>query len=366
MIELENSMRLLSAFAAVLTAAPLLALVSGARADDEPRVSGPFTHRNLSVYFVHGTSAPGPVPLTLQEALEADAVEVIETGSVNELQIRNKGKAEIFVQSGDIVKGGRQDRVVTVSFVLPPKSGKVPLASFCVEHGRWSGRGKEDTVRFASAAEMMPSREAKLAMKAPINEAKQRGGSGPNPAQRALSSGEDTGTRQTRVWNEVAKTQTKLSGGLKEKVNSEVSATSLQLSLENEKLQTARADYIEALEPEGAKGEDVIGYVFAVNGRLNSADLYPSNGLFRKMWAKLLAASVTEAIGESGDGSTATAAPPDVAAVKQFLAAAEKGKAESQDIAGVAHQEVRDTKEALYVGVQTPKGQWVHRNYLVK
>ena len=35
-------------------------------------------------------------------------------------------------------------------------------------------------------------------------------------------------------------------------------------------------------------------------------------------------------------------------------------------IAGVAHQEVRDTKEALYVGVQTPKGQWVHRNYLVK
>ena len=85
-------MRLLFAFAAALPVASMLTTFIAARAEEAPRISGPFTHQNLSVYFVHGTSAPGPVPLTLQEALDKDAVEVIETGSVNELQIRNKGR----------------------------------------------------------------------------------------------------------------------------------------------------------------------------------------------------------------------------------------------------------------------------------
>ncbi len=68
-------------------------------------------------------------------------VRVVETGSVNELRIENSGDEDVFIQSGDIVKGGRQDRVLTVSFVLPQKSGEVPVAAYCVEHGRWSQRG---------------------------------------------------------------------------------------------------------------------------------------------------------------------------------------------------------------------------------
>jgi hypothetical protein len=357
-------MHLLLAFAAALSAASLLVLPRSAQAEEAPRISGPFTHQNLSVYFVHGTSAPGPVPLTLQEALDKDTVEVIETGSVNELQIRNKGNTEIFIQSGDIVKGGRQDRVVTVSFLLPAKSGNVPLASFCVEHGRWSARGTEDSARFSSSAESLPSREAKLAMKAPLAASVPRHTATSNIEQRAIGAGDETGERQRKVWDEVAKTQSKLSGGLKQPVNSAVSDTSLQLALENEKLQASRGGYIKALEGQGASGDDIVGYVFAVNGRINSADLYPSNALFRKMWSKLLAASVTEAIGEST--IVAAAAPPAIAAVTEFLANAETGTQSSQEIAGLAHQEVRDADKALFVGVRSKKGEWVHRNYLVK
>ena len=122
------------------------------------RISGPHVHENLAIYFVHGTSAGGPVPLTLQEALAKGSVQVIETGRVNELQIENTGGEEVFIQAGDIVKGGKQDRVLTVSFLLPPNSGRVPIASFCVEQGRWSARGKEDQAKFSSASEAMPSR----------------------------------------------------------------------------------------------------------------------------------------------------------------------------------------------------------------
>ena len=40
-------------------------------------------HENLAVYFLHGPSTPGPVPLTLAEALAKGKVRVIETGNVN-------------------------------------------------------------------------------------------------------------------------------------------------------------------------------------------------------------------------------------------------------------------------------------------
>ena len=203
-------------------------------------------------------------------------------------------------------------------------------------------------------------------MKAPLTAPAPLEVSKSNARRQSTSAGDETGERQRKVWDEVAKTQTKLSGGVKEKVNSAVSDSSLQLALENEKLKASRGDYIKALESQGTAGDDIIGYVFAVNGRINSADLYPSNALFRKMWSKLLAASVTEAIGETTAASPAAAAPPEAAAVTEFLASAETGKQSSQEIAGLAQQEVRDADKSLFVGVRSKKGEWVHRNYLVK
>ena len=117
--------RLLAALAASSLA---LLTLNPARAD-EYRVTGPVVHENLAIYLIHGKSAAGPVPLTLEEALAKRAVKVHETGNVNELQIENLGNDEVFVQSGDIVKGGQQDRVLTVSLLLPAKSGRIPIAS---------------------------------------------------------------------------------------------------------------------------------------------------------------------------------------------------------------------------------------------
>jgi hypothetical protein len=349
---------------------PVLAVFAGAAfvaqpasADATTRVTGPFVHENLSVYFVHGPSAPGPVPLTLQEAMARNTARVIETGSVNELQIENTGTEDVFIQSGDIVKGGKQDRVLTVSLVLPPKSGKVGIASFCVEQGRWTARGKENVAMFASSADAMPSREAKLAMKAPI--AKPTGdvpvvtGGLANSQQRAqrVYAGDETSLRQRGVWDEVAKVQNKLSGNLGGTVAAAQSVTSLQLSLENEALKTKRAAYITALEGKAATEPDVIGYVFAVNGKVNSADVYPSNALFNKMWGKLLGASVTEAI---GDAKVKTGAASGENAPSPAIADIEK------KIASLMVQETRDADKSLYVEAKRADGRWVHRNYLAK
>jgi hypothetical protein len=348
------------ALAALTTAAVITIAPPGrARVDAGPVISGPFSHGNLSVYFIHGVSAPGPIPLTLQEALAKGTVRVVETGSVNELKIENLGDEDVFIQSGDIVKGGRQDRALTVSFVLPRKSGEIPVASFCVEHGRWSARGAEDATKFGSSHNSVPSREAKLAMKAPVTTASMPASSGRTPY-----SYDEVSQRQRAVWDQVAKTQEKLSAGVNAAVASPVSSTSLELSLENEKLKDLRADYVRALEGQAGM-DDIVGFAFAVNGRINSADVYPSNGLFRKMWAKLLTASVTEAVGEKAD-TAVKSEPPSIDAVRVFLAAAEKGKSNAQEIGGLTRQDVRDADSALFVEAASPAGQWVHRNYLAK
>jgi hypothetical protein len=346
----RNFVSLAAAFAA-----PLWMGWAGPAHADNIRITGPVVHANLALYFIHGTSAPGKVPLTLEEALAKGVVKVIETGDVNTLAIENLGDDEVFVQSGDLVKGGKQDRALTVSMLLPPKSGRIPIAAFCVEEGRWSARGGEDVRTFASSSTSVYSRAAKMAMKAPEPV--------PSPNSPVGRVGNDTGARQTEVWRSVRAAQDTLSRNVGAPVAAPQSRTSLQLAYENEKLQTARAAYLKALQPAGEKDSDIVGYVFAINGKINSADVYPSNGLFRKMWAKSIAANATEAIGEkSADAPTS----PTLAVVQAFLDAAERGKASEKKLPVNGLLETRVANEALYFETRRLTGGWVHKNYLVK
>ena len=330
-------------------------------ADASQRVSGPHVHENLAIYFIHGTGSDGPVPLTLAEALAKGRVQVIETGRVNELRIENTGDEEVFVQAGDIVKGGKQDRVLTVSLVLPPKSGEIPIASFCVEQGRWSARGAEDHARFTSATESMPSRRAMVIMAAPPSADPQ----GLRPAGGPVQRGGDTASKQQQMWESIARMQTDLSSGLNARVASPQSATSLQLSLEHAKVKEAQAAYVAALEASGLQDDDVLGYIVAINGKTASANVYPSNALFRKMWSKQLAASVTEAIGERQASADVPAAPT-TAVAREFLTEAERGSAQERETALRMRQETRDSDEALYNETRSAAGKWLHKNYLRK
>ena len=308
------------------------------------------------------------MPLTLQEALAKGHVQVVETGRVNELQIENTGAEQVFIQAGDIVKGGKQDRVLTVSLLLPAKSGSVPIASFCVEQGRWSARGKED---HREVLERHGGDAVAIGV-AGHGGAAGRGQGSPRRTQRA-DHGAARRARPTRPATSSGRfgirlptTQRKLSQGLGAAVASPQSTSSLQLSLENEKLKEARTAYIKALQPGGEKDADVVGYVVAINGKMSAANIYPSNALFRKMWEKQLAAVVTEAIGEKPGAAPAATPPPPAPAVKDFLAEAEKGKSYERPLAAGMRQEVRDADKSLYNEARGADGNWIHRSYLAK
>lgn len=360
---------------AASAALPFLMSSSAAASTAANRISTPTVHENIAVYFVHGQSSLGPVPATLQEALARGDVDVVETGNVRELQIENKGNEPVFVQFGDLVKGGKQDRVLTVSLVLPPKSGRVPIGSYCVEQGRWSARGAEDVKKFSRSDRLMPSREAKIAMAKPAAKVAQpvpealmtdRAHNRANRIdgnQRIVQQRHSAPDGQSEVWRNVGAMQSALAGHLAAPVSSEKSRTSLQLALENEKLKSAMDAYVVALEPAGLKAEDIVGVVIAVNGRISSADVYPSNGLFRKMWPKLVRAGVTEAMVNKAAKADAAPAPADVDA---FLAEAEKGKQSELALGSHAKIETRDADKALRMEARSATGALVHRNYLAK
>jgi hypothetical protein len=280
---------------------------------------------------------------------------------VNQLAIENLGESDLFVHAGDIVKGGQQDRVLTVSMLLPPKSGRVPIAAFCVEQGRWAARGTEDVKTFNSAAKLLPSREAKIAMQAPPPATVTVGG--PHVGRPTPGRDAETGSRQQLMWSAVASTQRKLSDRVGGAVAAPESRTSLQLSLESERLKTAQDSYLDALRRAGEQGDDIIGAVFVINGRISSADVYPSNGLFRKMWGRLISASATEAIGEP---KAAGEALPAVESVRAFLDAAERGKAVEKPLPVRNRQQVRDADASLYVESRRVDGAWLHRSYVAK
>jgi hypothetical protein len=342
----------LSALAAICVAVSLLfSGAAGAAQNTEPvQLTGPVSHDNLAIYFVHGASKAGPVPLTLAEAMAQRVVQVRETGNVNSLEIENIGDREVFVQAGDIVKGGQQDRTLTVSLLLPPKSGRIPIASFCVEHGRWSARAGEDVRMFSTSAVTVSSREMKLAMQAPA------------PATSG-SGAVDTNARQQKVWDGVRREQQKLSAATGTNIAAPASATSLQLALENKKLAETKNAYVAALKTAGEQDDDIVGYVFVVNGKINSAEIYASNGLFRKMWPKMLDAGATEALGQRQDSKDAT---PSIDAVQAFLAGVDDGQVSEQPLDFGMRRVTRETAQAVMFETAPAAPGWVHRGYLAK
>ena len=154
MTRIYTRLRTLAA-AAIAGALLAPAISTSAAGADEARISGPHIHENLAVYLVHGASAAGPVPLTLQEAIAKAAVRVTETGSVNQLEIENTGTEDVFVQAGDIVKGGKQDRVLTVSMLLTPGTGSVAASPASLASSSWRRRFPIVWATASSASRML-------------------------------------------------------------------------------------------------------------------------------------------------------------------------------------------------------------------
>ena len=306
------------------------------------RLSGPYQHENLTIFLVHGPDQSKSRMFTpLEDAMARKVVIVHETAEVNELAIENVSTTEeVFVQAGDIVKGGQQDRVLSVDLILPAKSGKVPVSAFCVENGRWSQRGMEPSGSFGYTDSMVATRDLKLATKAAPN--------------------------QARVWDEVRTAQEKLSEGVSGDVRGRASRTSLQLTLEHGLVKESAAPYVDKLSSIVNGSNDVIGFVFAINNELNSAEVYSSTSLFKRFWSRLLKTAAIEAVAERAYDKKKELVS--MTATGEFLTASERGEETVNDVTKRTRMLKRDAERSVFFETRDMDhgAAWIHRSYLTK
>jgi len=283
------------------------AVMASAMASGNLAVSGPFTHDNLAIFLLHGEDRvkTGNV-LTLDEALKQGKFRVYETQNVNELSIENLSDAEVFIQAGDIVKGGQQDRTLGYDTLVAAHSGRMRIAAFCVEPGRWGARGDENVRAFSSSESALVGNELKLA------------------ARRDKDQG--------KVWHNVRRTQTALGGNLQGGVEDHRSRSSLQLTLEHSAVREAAQGALDKLLPcLRPEHHDAIGFAVAINGKPASADVYPNADLFRRLWKRQLQASIIEALARKGEGTRTESVTSNE--IASFLTRTQEGQAKSFPLA---------------------------------
>ncbi len=259
------------------------------------QVHSPIVYSNLALFPVTtAASHDARNYLTLDEGLRSGEVQVTELGSaiirrrhgsqpgqaqVNRLALINNSSRPLVLLAGEIVTGGKQDRVISRDRIVPPGGEPLPLDVFCVEPGRWHGAST------SFGASLMAA---------------------PNVREKAAVARD-----QQQVWNSTAEARQRVAGAVAAaegapaaEVDSELGRSSSYAQMEESptikrRIDSAstdlQRDYERALR--GAlQGKNVVGVVVAINGEVVWADLFADSSLFQRYWPKLLRSYVVEAM----------------------------------------------------------------------
>jgi hypothetical protein len=267
---------------------------------------GPHAHGNLAILLLLGPSEDRRDYLALDEGMREGTVLVSEKGAgqgqdraeVAELLLENRSPRWLFLQAGDVVKGGKQDRVIAADAVVPPLSGPRPLAAFCVEQGRWDADFDGAGLAFSGNTGLVHSNALKGAIQAEA--------------------------AQESVWREVEVAQVAVVGSLPGAEGAERNPAfggtgTYNLVFSRKDVLAKRDAAVRALLGRCLEAEDAVGVVLAVDGRIVAVEAYASHGLFRAMARKVLESCAMDAV----LSKEPVAGPaPGAEAVREFLAGA--------------------------------------------
>jgi ARG and Rhodanese-Phosphatase-superfamily-associated Protein domain len=265
----------------------LATVFAGAGTTHEYKVLPPITRGDLSLFpIVGGAEANTDAFLTLDDGLRSGAVIVTEAGAaqglirpgvpyrpvsgaeVNRLVLVNNSNRPLLLLAGEIVTGGKQDRVIGVDRIVPPRSQPIDLSVFCVEPGRWVASSE----RFSSMGSAMAQPSVRM----------------PAMAMRD----------QQQVWNNVASARADMVAAAPQAATVIGGTTSYAKTMQNpeveKKVASVAADYsgmLNELRKSGAKG-----VVVSVNGHITWADIFASTDLLEKYWQKLIRSYAAESL----------------------------------------------------------------------
>jgi hypothetical protein len=291
------------------------------------RVLEPIRHGSLTVFpVVSPKSYPTSEFLTLDEGLRSGEVVVTEYGNVqglirrhgvpairqggaqvNTLVLINNSKRPLLLLAGEIVTGGKQDRVIGKDRIVPPESDPVDLSVFCVEPGRWVGTSQQFNTSGATYA----------GGGAPIN-GRTVGTLMAQPSVRAKAMADKD---QNQVWAEVKRQQQQAT----EMVAVEAASPSAQTEaaelgqtssyarvMENKAVKEQVDELAKPIEQnyqsliKQLRDRNAVGVVVAVDGRIIWADIFASTELLEKYWPKLVRSYASEAVVSRAKGAEVT------------------------------------------------------------
>jgi hypothetical protein len=268
--------------------------------------------------------------VTLDEALASGEAVITEQGAemrrtrdgapvpnyqlgpqVNQLVLINRGKHPLILLAGEMVSGGKQDRVIGKDRIVPIGAAPLPLDVFCVEHGRWT----PGAVQFSAAETMVhPSVRDKAAVDQNQGEvwAAVRGeGNSVGSSTLELSMNGRDYTEITRLSpTPGAATQTVTVEAEPAAIPNAAVAGAIQNSgtqdyqkiYKESPIGTSVESFTEELQrrftgaTSGLKGEHVVGVVVAFGPEVAWSDIFASSQLFDAYWPKLLRSYVVEAM----------------------------------------------------------------------
>jgi hypothetical protein len=295
------------------------------------RLAQPIAFENLTIFPVVTTQdADTSGFATLDEALASGEALITEQGAemrrmrdgamapnyqsgpqVNQLVLINRGKRPLILLAGEVVSGGKQDRIIGKDRIVPTGAAPLPLDVFCVEHGRWT----PGAVQFSAAQTMVhPSVRDKAAVEQNQSEvwAAVRGEGD------AVGSSVQELPLNSRNYTEITRLPA-TPGAATQSVTVEaeaapVSRAAVQGAIASAGTQDYQKIYqqspigasVDAFTEEiarrfahdtsGLKGEHVIGVVVAFSSEVAWSDVFASSQLFDAYWPKLLRSYVVEAV----------------------------------------------------------------------
>ena len=274
-----------------------------AKQEGEWRLLEPVSYENLTVFPVVSSSGYDTSAfLTLEDGLSSGEVTVREQGadivyrnrdgsrpvaqnyggpSVNQLVLANHSKRPLLLLAGELVSGGKQDRVIGKDRIVAPLGEPLPLNVFCVEHGRWSSGSQFNEAKTI----VHPSVREQAAVKQKQGDvwAAVAGGSVAPRAATAPSPAVSSADLEATIQSE-APTQSYSKIYESRRVSASVETVVSEIQRRFQK------------ETSGLKGERVVGVVIAYGGEVAWSDIFASDRLFNHYWSKLLRSYAVEAV----------------------------------------------------------------------
>jgi len=274
--------------------------------------------------------------LTLDEGLRSGEVVVTEYGNVrglvrnrvapaaqrdsaevNRLVLVNNSKRPLLLLAGEIVAGGKQDRVIGMDRIVPSESDPIDLSVFCVEPGRWVASSD----RFGTSGATYGVASGRSAGTGAS--AKSAGTLMAQPSVRAKAMGDKD---QSQVWAEVRKQQQTMTAEVQASPTAPMaqalnSTSSYAVVMENQDVKQKVDEVAKPIERDyqsvikQLRDRNAVGVVVAVNGRVIWSDVFASTELLEKYWPKLVRSYASEAVATPVKGGEAT-----VAQAESFLA----------------------------------------------